>query len=120
MPKYAVKCPTCGLFARVGHRCGVDDHDPDARPLGCNGKYGESGLQQHKRAGTEPCDACRESYRHNRRELRSGRIKPRTPAPCGTYPAAARHAHKGEPLDFACRIARAQYRAELKQRKDAA
>lgn len=93
------------------------DHDPFARPLGCNGKYGVSGVQRHRKAGTDPCEACRESNAHYRRERRRGGIKPRKPQPCGTYAAAQRHKWHGEPLDFACRVAEANYRAELRSRQ---
>jgi len=92
------------------------DHDPFARPLGCNGKYGVSGVQRHTKAGTEPCKKCRESYAHYRREARRGGIKPRTPKPCGTYAAAQRHKAKKEPLCFKCKVAETNYRTELRNR----
>lgn len=47
-------------------------HDPTARPLGCNGKYGRSGAAAHRRRGTETCDLCRASFSHFRREERRG------------------------------------------------
>ncbi|QWY79689.1 hypothetical protein PP637_gp60 [Arthrobacter phage Persistence] len=117
-----MKCADCGRFTSpsIGHICSKNSqttHDPTARPLGCNGKYGDSGRQQHKKAGTDYCTACRESSAHYRREIQRGGIKVRTPQPCGTYAAAARHAYNKEPLDFACRIARANYRADLKAKK---
>lgn len=92
------------------------DHDPFARPLGCNGKYGVSGVQRHAADGTETCKFCRETYNHYKREQRRGGIKPRTPKPCGTYAAVDRHQRRGEPLDFACRVARARYQAKMRER----
>lgn len=91
------------------------DHDPSARPLGCNGKYGVSGVQRHRKAGTEHCTPCRESAAHYRREARRGGIKPRKPQPCGTPAAAHRHRAKGEPVDFACHVAEANYRTKLRR-----
>lgn len=87
--------------------------DPEKRPLGCNGKYGGSGISAHRRKGTKPCKKCRDSYNHYRRDMRrGGRGTPFKVAPCGTYPAAQRHKHRGEPLDFACKLARAEYARE--------
>lgn len=92
------------------------DHNPFARPIGCNGKYGVSGVQRHRKAGTEQCKRCRESAAHYRREMRRGGITPRKPQPCGTPAAAHRHRANGEPVDFACHVAEANYRAELRNR----
>jgi hypothetical protein len=88
------------------------DHDPEARPLGCNGKYGQSGLERHYRHKTEPCEACRESSRHYQRELRRGQRYPRILWPCGTWQAAERHRTKGEPVDWPCAQAYRDYNTE--------
>jgi hypothetical protein len=93
------------------------DHDPFARPKGCHGKYGVSGVQRHKKAGTDACTDCRESAAHYRRERRRGGIKPRTPQPCGTYGGAARHKAAGEPTCFKCKVAEANYRVDLRERQ---
>lgn len=87
-------------------------HSPEVRPLGCNGKYGNSGRARHQRRGEAPCSRCTASANHYRRELRRGQPKPRTLRPCGTPAAASRHRYHGEPLDFACRLAEARQRAE--------
>jgi hypothetical protein len=88
------------------------DHDPFARPLGCNGRYGESGRHAHKKAGTVPCDDCRASSNHYARELRRGQPNPTPLHPCGTPAAARRHRYRGEPVDLACADAEAKYHAE--------
>lgn len=61
-------------------------HNPEARPLGCNGKYGSSGRGRHKYYGTPVCDACKASDNHYCRELRRGQ----------TYPAR-NHCHAEPP-----------------------
>ena len=94
----------------------VTDHDPTARPLGCNGKYGSSGTQAHTRAGTAVCGACRASYNHYQRERRRGQGKPRIAQPCGTPAAADLHKRRGETLDFACRLALAQAAKAMRER----
>lgn len=88
-------------------------HDPFKRPLGCNGKYGNSGLVKHRRQGTTPCAKCRKSSNHYRRELKRGEPAPRKLRPCGTYAAAHRHLQNGEKLDFKCKLAYSKYRQEL-------
>lgn len=93
------------------------DHDPFARPLGCNGKYGGSGVQKHRHYGTPPCKDCLESIAHYKRERRRGGLKPKQPAPCGTYGGAAQHKAKKEPTCFKCRVAEAAYRAEHRSKQ---
>lgn len=92
------------------------DHDPFDRPLNCFGYYGKNGTVRHKREGTNVCELCRESAAHWFRENRRGGLKARTLQPCGTPAAANRHRRKGEPIDFACAVAEANYRAELRNR----
>ena len=93
------------------------DHDPFDRPIGCNGTYGKYGTERHRREGTPTCDKCKASAAHWARENRRGGIRPKKPHPCGTPAAANRHRRRGEPVDFACLVAEANYRAELRQRK---
>lgn len=93
------------------------DHDPFARPLGCNAKYGVSGTQRHQKAATPPCRRCLDSSAHYRRERRRGGLKPRTPQPCGTPAAAHRHRANNEPPCFKCRVAEARYRARLRNKQ---
>lgn len=81
------------------------DHDPEARPLGCNGKYGDSGRKLHQRQGTKACQACRDSANHAERERARGQNTPRILRPCGTPAAVTRHRRRGEPLDFDCALA---------------
>lgn len=94
-------------------------HNPMARPLGCNGKYGRSGAAAHTRRGTAICQKCRDSRSHYRRELARGQPNPRVLKPCGTKAAACRHRAKGEPLDFACRLAEAEEALERTRKKRA-
>lgn len=89
-------------------------HNPAARPLGCNGRYGRSGARTHYRNKQTPCPPCQTSQNHYQREHRRGAHKPRTPKPCGTNAAAKRHQRHGEPTCFPCRIAEAAYVAQLK------
>ena len=97
------------------------DHDPFARPLGCNGKYGGSGRKLHARRGTPTCDKCRESNAHYQREHRRGQPTPRPkPLPCGTMAAARRHRERGEKPCLECYGAEARYHAELRAAKRAA
>ena len=93
------------------------NHNPLAHPLGCNGKYGQSGSKQHYKAGEKACAKCRASQRHYMRELRRGQPKPRRLKPCGTWAAASRHRAKGESLDFACRVAEANYQQQRRDKK---
>ena len=89
------------------------DHDPYARPQGCNGKYGRSGARAHRYRGEQACPPCLTSENHYQREYRSGGIrKGRTLKPCGTQAAAKRHRNKGERLCFTCRVSEAAYWAE--------
>ena len=88
------------------------DHNPLERPHGCNGKYGTSGSKRHRRQGETPCDDCKASEAHYARELRRGQGLHRPLAPCGTNAAHKRHTLRGEPIDFACRLARANYKAK--------
>lgn len=92
-------------------------HNPDRRPLGCNGKYGRSGAALHERAGEPVCKRCRNSINHYKRERRRGQLSPRKLQPCGTKAAAVRHRKKGEPLCFPCRIAEAAEKAERERKK---
>lgn len=83
-------------------------HDPEARPLGCNGKYGASGRLRHTRRKEKVCKACSRSLNHYQRELRRGQNIPRKALdPCGTRGAARRHREKNEPIDLPCRLAEA-------------
>ena len=96
------------------------DHDPYARPLGCNGKYGGSGRKLHERARTPNCDQCRASNAHYQREHRRGQPTPRpTPQPCGTMAAAHRHRERGEKPCQDCYTAEAKHHAELRAKKRA-
>lgn len=92
-------------------------HDPLARPLGCNGKYGQSAYKMHRRAGTEPCKRDLVSQAHYKREFHRGNGKPRRLKPCGTWAAASRHRRNNEPLDFACSVAEAQYQQSRRDRE---
>jgi hypothetical protein len=96
------------------------DHNPEVRPLGCNGRYGNSGRGVHKNAGTPVCARCKKSAAHYARERRRGGIKPRTLEPCGTHAAAERHRRLGEPIDMACKLADANKSQDYRDRqKDA-
>lgn len=92
-------------------------HNPEARPLGCNGKYGGSGVKVHTRRGTEICERCRVSMRHYRREKRRGQHLARRRKPCGTHAGYRRHERAKEPICFKCRVAETEYRAARKTRK---
>jgi hypothetical protein len=95
-------------------------HDPEARPLGCNGAYGVSGAHRHRRRDEDTCGACLASEAHYQREYRRGQPKPKALKPCGTWAAAQRHRKKGEmPLDFACRLAESVYKQERRERNAA-
>lgn len=78
------------------------DHDPESRPLGCNGLYGKSGAAKHRYRKEPVCDACKASQNHYERELNRGQKYPRVLKPCGTPAAALRHRYNNEPLDLAC------------------
>lgn len=92
--------------------------NPDARPLGCNGKYGASGVRKHRYHGETPCERCLKSFNHYRRDKRrGGRGTPLKLQPCGTPAARARHVRNGEPIDFACRLAHANMNREYRKRK---
>lgn len=93
------------------------DHNPFEQPLGCNGKPGRSGANRHRHIGEKPCRTCKDAENHWVREKRRGGTKKgRKVHPCGTYGAAQRHEVNKEPLDFACRVARSKYQAELRER----
>ena len=91
------------------------DHDPFARPLGCNGKYGTSGTKKHRRQNQTPCAACKASEAHYACELRRGQGSPRLIQPCGTNAAYKRHTTRGEKPCFKCAVARAEYQANQKR-----
>jgi hypothetical protein len=89
------------------------------RPLGCNGKYGHSGALRHTRKGQKPCRKCKASRNHYNREYkRKGLLaSPRKweLQPCGTPAAAQRHRKRGEPIDFACKVAAAKYKRDRRK-----
>lgn len=93
------------------------DHDPLTRPLGCNGKPGDSGRNAHRRRRETPCEKCREASNHAKRERNRGQPHPRWLHPCGTPAAARRHRHNNELLDIPCQLAEAQYHADLRSQK---
>lgn len=95
-------------------------HNPNVRPLGCNGRYGNSGRRRHQRRGEMPCRKCTDSANHYKRETRRGQPMPRRLKPCGTPAAASRHRFHSEPLDFACMVAEARHRTELRQKSGSA
>lgn len=90
------------------------DHDPEARPLGCNGRYGNSGAVKHNYYKTEACEDCKASARHYARERARGQKYPRVLQPCGTRAAALRHRAKGEERCLPCAVAEAADQAERK------
>lgn len=93
-------------------------HNPSSRPLGCNGKYGQSGARLHRRRGEKVCKRCSKSGAHYQRERRRGEFQGPPPLrPCGTPSAAARHKSRGEPIDLACRLALAKQQQELRDRQ---
>jgi hypothetical protein len=97
------------------------DHDPEARPLGCNGRYGGSGRKKHARDRTPVCRACSDANNHYQREHRRGQPTPRPkPSPCGTYAGAHRHRGRGERPCLDCYTAEARYHQQLRATKRAA
>jgi hypothetical protein len=92
-------------------------HNPEAKPLGCNGRYGKSGSNRHYYHKTKVCERCRQSARHYERELARGQAYPRRLKPCGTPAAARRHRARKEPMDKACLIAEDRARTERKARQ---
>jgi hypothetical protein len=92
-------------------------HNPERRPLGCNGKYGKSGAARHRRHGTKVCLRCRNSASHYTREYRRGAIRPRVLEPCGTNAAAERHRAKGEDLCLACKVAVSERQQDYRDRQ---
>jgi hypothetical protein len=104
----------------TGHKSWRLDHDPENRPLGCNGKYGDSGRKVHRRRGEDICDKCRQSANHVVRERRRGSPNPQRINPCGTPAAARRHRLHGEKPCLDCYTAEAQYHADLRAKKTAA
>lgn len=103
--------------AKNPHRAWLLSHNPMARPLGCNGRYGPAGPTRHRRRGEAVCERCRQSVNHYKREAKRGnpgtgrRLKP-----CGTNAAAKRHHYHGEPLCFLCKVAEANYKSAKKAR----
>ena len=85
------------------------DHDPEQRPLGCNGRYGDSGRKAHRRKGEDICGLCREAANHVVRERRRGQPNPRPLSPCGTPAAARRHRLHGQKPCLPCYNAEAKY-----------
>ena len=92
-------------------------HNPMVRPLGCNGRYGKSGADTHRRHGQKVCARCRKSQNHYQREVHRGGIKPRPLKPCGTNAAAERHRINGEELCFACKVAISQRVQQYRERQ---
>lgn len=92
-------------------------HNPNKRPLGCNGKYGKSGADGHRRRGEKVCRRCSASANHYAREFTRGGIRPRKLKPCGTNAAAERHRAKGEELCLACKVALSRRGQEYRDRK---
>jgi hypothetical protein len=95
-------------------------HDPEKRPLGCNGRYGNTGAARHYRKGTKACKKCLRSTAHYQRERRRGQLLGgRKLQPCGTNAAAMRHKRAGEELCYPCKLARAEYHAAHPSNKNA-
>lgn len=92
-------------------------HNPNRRPLGCNGKYSSSGAATHRRRGEKVCKRCRISAAHYSREATRRGLRPRRLKPCGTNAAAERHRKNGEELCFRCKVAIAQRSQERRDRK---
>lgn len=107
--------PTFSPFARWD-----TTHDPDARPLGCNGRYGNSGREKHRARNEQVCDKCRDSFNHYRRELARGQNLARPENPCGTPAAAARHRRNNERVCLKCRLAQNKNNQKYKAAKKAA
>ena len=93
------------------------DHDPDDRPLGCNGRYGKSGAAGHYYRGEPRCDACAASQRHYEKERARGQLYPRVLKPCGTVAAAKRHQGNNEPMDFECSNAIYEYEKARREKR---
>jgi hypothetical protein len=99
------------------HKNWLFSHDPEARPLGCNGRYGTSGRVAHERRGEPVCPACRDSSNHYRREAKRGNPgSGRRLQPCGTNAAAKRHRRKGEKECLPCAVARSNYNGQFKKK----
>ena len=92
-------------------------HNPLERPLGCNGKPGDSGRKAHQRRKERACRKCRKASNWSKRERNRGQPHPRQLHPCGTPAAARRHRTNNELLDIPCQIAEAQYHADLRAQK---
>jgi hypothetical protein len=99
----------------MAHKRWQTQHDPEARPLGCNGKYGCSGRKRHQRQASPVCHECLASEAHYKREVRRGQKLGRRLHPCGTPAAARRHRYDNEPLDIPCQLAEAAYHKELRE-----
>jgi hypothetical protein len=92
-------------------------HNPNTRPLGCNGRYGHSGADWHYRRKQKVCARCKRSRAHYERERRRGGLVPARLKPCGTTAAAQRHRDRGEDVCFKCKVADAD---KAQRRRDAA
>lgn len=90
-------------------------HSPARRPLGCNGKPGDSGRKAHRRKDEPVCDKCRQASNHAKRERNRGQLNPRRLQPCGTPAAARRHRYNNEALDFDCQLAEAKDHADRRK-----
>jgi hypothetical protein len=90
------------------------DHDPAARPLGCDGRWGHTGADRHRKKGEAVCAACKTSAAHYAREHRRKALRKKALQPCGTPAAAQRHREKGEPVCFKCRVADAEKGRQLR------
>ena len=83
--------------------------------LGCNGKFGESGYNKHRRNGTTRCFKCRAS----RSQWLRFKKPPKAPRPrheCGTMRAVWQHRERRETLDAACKATENKYDRERKRR----
>jgi len=84
--------------------------------LGCNGKFGESGYQKHRRAGTVPCRRCLDSRNQWYRFKKPPRVT-RGRAECGTMRAVWQHRRFKETLDPACKDTVNAYDRDRKRRQ---
>lgn len=86
--------------------------------LGCNGKFGESGYNKHRRAGTIACRKCLNSrnqwYRFKKPPRQPG---PKQRAVCGTMRAVWQHLRHKETMDEACKLAHNTYDRERKRQQ---
>ena len=77
---------------------------------GSGGKINDTGVR------ISVTHAKSDEYSRRYRDRKRGG-PPRTPAPCGTRAAAARHRRRGEPLDVACVDAERAYQREVARRR---